>query len=99
MADKAKGWLRKRKRADGITWLWCYQKLRPSDGKLVENSVPLGLVSEIGDDLSAAWMNVGSLKLVEKYISSPGNAQPTFGGLANHYIQHGLPFNERTGHR
>ncbi len=99
MADKAKGWLRKRRRADGMMWLWCHQKLRPSDGKIVENSVPLGLVSEIGDDPSAAWMKVGSLKLVEKYISNPGNAQPTFGWLANHYIKHGLPFNKRNGHR
>lgn len=99
MADKVKGWLRRKKRVDGMTWLWCYQKLRPSDGKMVENSVPLGLVSEIGDDPSAAWMKVGSLKLVEKYISNPGNTQPTFGWLANHYIQHGLPFNKRNGHR
>ena len=39
MADKVKGWLRKKERAGGMTWLWCYQKLRPSDGKMVENSV------------------------------------------------------------
>jgi hypothetical protein len=25
--------------------------------------------------------------------------RPTFGGLANHYINHGLPFNKRNGHR
>jgi integrase len=99
MADKAKGWLRKRKQVGGMTWLWCYQKLRPSDGKLVENSVPLGLVSEIGDKEHAAWMKVGSLKLVEKYISNPGNAQPTFGWLANHYVKHGLLFNKRNGRR
>lgn len=99
MADKAKGWLRKRKRAGGMIWLWCYQKLRPSDGKMVENTITLGLVSEIGDGESAAWMKAGSLKLVEKYISNPGNAQPTFGWLANHYIKHGLLFNKRNGHR
>jgi integrase len=99
MADTAKGWLRKRRRVGGMTWFWCHQKLRPSDGKLVENSVPLGLVSEIGDKEHAAWMKVGSLKLVDKYISNPGNAQPTFGWLANHYLKHGLPFNKRNGLR
>jgi hypothetical protein len=43
MADKAKGWLRKKKRAAGMTWLWCHQKLRPSDGKMAENSIPTWL--------------------------------------------------------
>lgn len=99
MADKVKGWLRKRKRAGGMVWLWCYHRLRPSDGRMVENSIPLGLVSEIGDDEPAAWMKVGTLKLVEKHISNPVNGQPTFGWLANHYIKNGLPFNKRNGHR
>lgn len=44
-------------------------------------------------------MKVGSLNLVERHISNPGNAQPTFGWLANHYVKHGLPFNKRNGHR
>jgi integrase len=35
----------------------------------------------------------------EKIASNPNNGQPTFGWLANHYIQHGLPFNKRNGHR
>ena len=99
MADKVQGWLRKRNRAGGMTWLWCYQKLRPGDGEMVENSIPLGLVSEIGDASSAAWMKVGTLKLIDKYISNPISGQPTFGWLANHYINHGLPFNKRNGHR
>jgi integrase len=99
MADKVKGWLRQRKRSNGMTWLWCYQKLRPGDGEMVENSVPLGLVSEVGHSESAAWIQVGTLKLIEKYISNPVNGQPTFGWLANHYIIDGLPFNKRNGHR
>ena len=81
-----------------MTWLWCYQKLRSGDGKMVENSIPLGLVSDIGGE-TAAWMRVGSLKLVEKYISNSVAGQPTFGWLANHYINHGLPFNKRNGSR
>jgi integrase len=98
MADMVRGWLRKKERAGGMTWLWCYQKLRPKDGKMVENSIPLGLVSEVGDSETGAWVKVGTLKLVEKYISSPVG-QPTFGWLANHYIIHGLRFNKRNGHR
>ena len=97
MADKVRGWLRKRKRAGGMTWLWCYQKLRPGDGEMVENSIPLGLVSEVGDSETAAWVKVGTLKLIEKYISNPISGQPTFGWLANHYINHALPFNKRNG--
>ena len=38
----------------GMTWLWCYQKLRSGDGKMVENSIPLGLVSDIG---VGTWQN------------------------------------------
>jgi integrase len=98
MADKVKGWLRKRKRAGGMTWLWCFQKLRPGDGEMVENCIPLGLVSEIGDSETAAWVKVGTLRLIEKYLSNPAG-QPTFGWLANHYLNHGLPFNKRNGHR
>src|SRR5580693_2660726 len=37
-SNKISGWLRQRMRADGMTWLWCYQRLRPGDGKMVENS-------------------------------------------------------------
>jgi hypothetical protein len=77
MADKVKGWLRKRKRAGGMTWLWCHQRHRPSDGKMVENSIPLGLIAEIGDDPAAAWIRIGTLKLEQKYISNPVNGQPT----------------------
>jgi integrase len=98
MADKVQGWLRKRKRAGGMTWLWCHQKLRASDGTKVENSVPLGLVSDLGKSESAAWLKVGELKLVEKYLSNP-TGQPTFGWLVNHYLIHGLPFNKRNGRR
>jgi integrase len=66
---------------------------------MVENSVSLGLVSEVGDDEAAAWVEVGELRLVEKYISKPINGQPIFGWLANHYITNGLPFNKRDGRR
>src|SRR5580700_12327229 len=69
-SNKINGWLRQRMRADGVTWLWCYQRLRPGDGKMVENSIPLGLVTEIGDE-AAAWIQVGELRLIEKHINRP----------------------------
>jgi integrase len=98
MADKVRGWLRQRERADGMTWLWCYQRLRPSDGKMVENIIRLGLVAEIGDE-SAAWIKVGELGLVEKYITNPISPKPTFGELCSEYMRDGLPFRKEDGHR
>jgi hypothetical protein len=67
MADmgKVRGWLRQRERADGMIWLWCYQRERPSDGKIVENAVKLGPVADIGDE-TAAWIRVGELGLKAK---------------------------------
>ena len=94
MADKATGWLRKRERADGMTWLWCYQKLRTSDGVMVENSVKLGLISDIEDETSA-WLKVGELGLISKYINNSICPNPTFGDLCTIYIKEGLPFRKK----
>ena len=98
MADRVNGWLRKRERAGGMTYIWCYQRLRPGDGKMVENPVPLGLVAEIGDE-SAAWRRVGELRLVEKYINQSLSGRPTFGALCTAYVKDGLPFRKKDGHR
>jgi hypothetical protein len=98
MANKARGWLRSRMRTDGMTWLWCYQRLRSSDGRMVENSVPLGLVDEIADE-DAAWIRVGELRLIEKYINQPLSGMPTFGDLSAAYVKDGLPFRKKDGRR
>jgi len=98
MANKVNGWLRSRQRSDGMTYLWCYQRLRPSDGETVENSVPLGLVAEIGDE-TAAWRLVGELSLVEKYITQALSGKPTFGELCAAYVRDGLPFRKKDGRR
>ena len=98
MADKIKGWLRERERAEGMTYLWCFQRLRPSDGKMVENSVTLGLVAEIGDE-RAAWRRVGEVGLVEKYITEALSGKPTFGELCGAYTKDGLPFRKKDGRR
>lgn len=99
MADKATGWLRKRERADGMTWLWCYQKLRTSDGVMVENSVKLGLTIDIGDDETSAWLKVGELGLISKHISNSICPNPTFGDLCTIYIKEGLPFRKKDSRR
>jgi len=81
-----------------MMYLWCYQRLRPSDGEMVENSVPLGLVAEIGDEI-AAWRLVGELGLVEKYIAQALSGKPTFGELCAAYVKDGLPFRKKDGRR
>jgi site-specific recombinase XerD len=98
MASKINGWLRQRIRANGMTWLWCYQRLRPGDGKMVENFFPLGLLTEIGDE-AAAWRRVGELGLVEKYKTQILSGKPTFGELCAAYVKDGLPFRKKDGRR
>jgi integrase len=98
MASKINGWLRQRLRVNGMTWLWCYQRLRPGDGKMVENSFPLGLVTEIGAE-GAAWRRVGELGLVEKYRTQTLSGKPTFGELCATYVKDGLPFRKKDGRR
>jgi integrase len=96
---KVRGWLRQRERADGMTWLWCYQRLRERDGEMVENTVRLGLVANIGDDETSAWLKVGELGLVEKHINRPPSGSPTFGELCAPYVKDGLPFRKKDGRR
>ncbi len=98
MADKVRGWLRQRERADGMNWLWCYQTLRSSDGVMVENAIRLGRVDDIGDE-NAAWLNVGELGLIEKHINNPIPGKPTFGELCAAWVKDGLPFRKKDGRR
>jgi hypothetical protein len=65
---------------------------------MVENSIPLGLIAEIGDE-TAAWRRVGELGLVEKYINQPLSGKPTFRELSIAYVKDGLPFRKKDGHR
>ena len=77
---KQQGWIRKRKYADGMTWLFCYLVTRPSDGKRVENSQRVGRLADFPTERSA-WMEVARLGL-EKYIDCPIGLEPTFQQLA-----------------
>jgi integrase len=82
------GWLRKKKYADGLTWLFCFQTTRQSDGKRVENSKRVGLVADFPTE-KAAWMEIGKLGL-EKYMDSSISAAPTFKRIAEHWRRHEL---------
>src|SRR5580704_1054301 len=42
-----RGWLKKEKRAQGETWVLFFRTTRKSDGKRVENKIPIGLVQHL----------------------------------------------------
>ncbi len=48
-----RGWLKKEERAQGETWVFFYRTTRKSDGKRVENKVPIGLAQKFPDENSA----------------------------------------------
>ena len=77
---KQQGWLRQKKYANGMTWLFCYLVKRPSDGKRVENSKRVGLVADFPSE-RAVWMEVAMLGL-EKYLDNPIGTDPTFRQVA-----------------
>ena len=83
MAKVQRGWLRKKKYTAGMTWLFCFQVTRPSDGKRVENSKPVGLVADFPDE-KAAWVEVGKLGL-QKYLDNPISCEPKFKDIAEHW--------------
>jgi hypothetical protein len=80
------GWLRKKKYADGMTWLFCFQTTRQSDGKRVENSKRVGLVSDFPTE-GAAWMEVGGLG-IQKHLDV-STFEPPF-KIAEHWRMHEL---------
>jgi integrase len=84
---KQQGWLRKKKYADGMTWLYCFQTTRQSDDKRVENSKRVGLVVDFPTQ-SAAWMEVGRLGL-QKHMDGSTD-EPTFKQIAEHWRMHEL---------
>jgi len=84
---KQQGWLREKKYADGMTWLFCFQTTRQSDGKRVENSKRVGLVADFPTE-SVAWMEVGRLGL-QKHLDGSTD-EPTFKQIAEHWRMYEL---------
>ena len=81
------GWLKKEKRAQGETWVLFFRITRKSDGKRVENKIPIGLVKEFPQK-SDAWSEVERLHLHLNRVDSRRGV--TFGDLAQHYAEHEL---------
>lgn len=84
-----KGTVSKKKRAQGLTWIYRFQTTRASDGKRVENDQLVGLVKDIGSSKAAAWREVGRLGL-DSHIGRVTGSQLTFRELAEHFRQHEL---------
>jgi hypothetical protein len=74
-----RGWLKKEKRSQGETWMLFFRTVRKSDGKRVENKVPIGLVKDFPDK-RCVWSEVERQHLHINQVDSPGGA--TFADLA-----------------
>jgi hypothetical protein len=82
-----RGWLKKESRAHGETWVLFFRTTRKSDGKRVENKIPIGLKKDLPEKRHA-WVEVEKLHLHINEINSRRGI--TFGDLAQHYAEHEL---------
>ena len=88
MAQKhQRGWLKKETRAQGETWVLFFRTTRKSDGKRVENKIPIGLVRHL-PDASSAWAEIERLHVPINRVDARRGL--TFGDLAQHYAAHEL---------
>lgn len=88
MAQTARGWLRKKRYADGEVWLFCFYTRKPGKDKPVENSRIIGLVADFATESAALTEAAkrGYLTLVDSRVG----VSPTFGELAQHFRIHEL---------
>src|SRR2546425_3588816 len=82
-----RGWLKKENRVPSETWVFYFRTTRKSDGKRVENKIPIGLVQDF-PDRNSAWAEVERLHLPINPVDSRRGV--TFGDLALHYAEHEL---------
>ncbi len=82
-----RGWLRKEKRSLGETWVLFFRTTRQSDGKRVENKIPIALVRHL-PDASSARAEVERLHLPINRVDVRRGL--TFGDLVQHYAEHEL---------
>jgi len=75
-----RGWLKKEKRSQGETWVLFFRTVRKSDGKRVENKIPIGLLKDFSSK-SCAWAEVERQHLHINQVDSRGGA--TFADLAH----------------
>jgi integrase len=87
-----RGWLTKEERKKhGKVWVFHWYKVRPSDGKKVENTAVVGRVASFSKE-SSAWEEVERRGLNHN-IDEPDfqTGLITFGELAHSYEQHAVP--------
>ena len=87
-----KGWLTQEERKKhGKVWVFHWNKVRPTDGKTVENTVAVGRVGTFPKE-SSVWEEVERRGLNHN-INEPDfqTGRITFGDLARSYEQHALP--------
>jgi integrase len=82
-----RGWLKKEKRSQGETWMLFFRTVRESDGKRVENKVPIGLVKDFSSK-RAAWAEVERQHLQINKVDFRGRVM--FADLAKHYSEYEL---------
>ena len=81
------GWLKKEKRSRGETWVLFFRTVRKSDGKRVENKIPIALVRDFPEK-SCAWAEVERQHLHINHVDWRGSV--TFADLAHHYAENEL---------
>ncbi len=82
-----RGWLKKEKRSQGETWVLFFRTVRTSDGRRVENKIPIGLVRDFPDK-SCAWTEVERQHLHINQVNSRRSV--IFADLAQHYAENEL---------
>jgi integrase len=82
-----RGWLKKEIRSQGETWVLFFRTVRKSDGKRVENKIPIGLVQDFPDK-SCVWAEVERQHLHINQVDFRGCV--IFADLAHHYAEHEL---------
>jgi integrase len=82
-----RGWLKNETRKQGETWIFYFRTTRRSDGKRVENKLPIGLVKDFPEKIHV-WAEIERLRLpINKVDSRKGIA---FADVAQHYAEHEL---------
>jgi len=82
-----RGWLKKEKRSHGETWVLFFRTVRKSDGKRVQNKIPICLVKDFSTKHSA-WEEVERQHLQINQVDFRGCV--TFADLVHHYSEHEL---------
>jgi hypothetical protein len=70
-----RGWLKKEKRSQGETWVLFFRRVRKSDGKRVQNKIPIGLVKYFSSK-NSAWEEVE-----RQHLQEPTRISPKTSGL------------------